>query len=470
MFYFFRTRQRNNQTKKLSALILALLLFISASISLPLSASASDIITYSSNSASTQNPISQLYAKYAVLLDADSGRVLVGKNENEKAPMASTTKIMTCILALEYGKEDQLCTASAYASSMPDVQLGVTKGEAFHLGDLLYSLMLKSHNDSAVIIAENIAYGYIFQVQTGNLTNDTILSHFDLSFVPTNQEYNSTFLSELSTTQSKILVAVFASLMNQKAQILGCTNTYFITPNGLDASDENGTHSTTARDLAVIMSYCIQNPQFLTITQTANYSFSSYRTDASGAVVSGGRTYSVSNANAFLNMYDNIISGKTGFTADAGYCYVCAWRSDNRTFIVVLLACGWPSNKTYKWHDAKILLGWGREKYFMQNIISRDFPLKSVSIQNGINTTAQTCIDEEYNLLLSDTDAVNVVIQVPEYLEAPIHSGQIIGHILVYINDELQKEIPVYVTSNSARTDYNFYLKKLLKRFVFIDK
>lgn len=110
-----------------------------------------------------------------------------------------------------------------------------------------------------------------------------------------------------------------------------------MTPNGLDASDENGIHQTTAYDLSVMMSYCIKNPDFIEITKSSSYSFSNL----------DGKRYSVTNANAFLSMYDNIISGKTGFTADAGYCYVCAYKDENKTFIVALLACGWPNNKSY---------------------------------------------------------------------------------------------------------------------------
>lgn len=99
----------------------------------------------------------QLYARSAVLIDADSGRVLFGKEESEIRPMASTTKIMTCILALENQEEGQVVTASGYASGQPKVRLGVREQEQFYLKDLLYSLMLESHNDSAVVIAEGIA-------------------------------------------------------------------------------------------------------------------------------------------------------------------------------------------------------------------------------------------------------------------------------------------------------------------------
>ena len=98
----------------------------------------------------------ELYAASAVLMDADSGRVLYGKNADVVRPMASTTKIMTCILALEYLREhpDQTIEVSDQAASQPKVHLGMQKGEVFYIKDLLYSLMLESHNDSAVAVAE----------------------------------------------------------------------------------------------------------------------------------------------------------------------------------------------------------------------------------------------------------------------------------------------------------------------------
>jgi len=128
--------------------------------------------------------LKQLYAQSAVLLDADSGRVLFEKNGYEQKPMASTTKIMTLIVTLENAHLDEVVTVSEYAAGMPDVQLGIRKGEQYRLKDLLYSLMLESHNDSAVAIAEHVSGS----------------------------------------------VEAFAKLMNAKARDIGCYETYFITP------------------------------------------------------------------------------------------------------------------------------------------------------------------------------------------------------------------------------------------------
>ena len=264
-----------------------------------------------------------LYALSACLMDADSGRILFGKEEDVRRANASTTKIMTLIVTLEHADLNDVVTFSDYAASQPDVQLNGASGEQFLLKDLCFSLMLESHNDSAVAIAEHVAGS----------------------------------------------VEAFAGLMNEKAAELGCMDTYFITPNGLDKVDENGFHGTTAADLARIMSYCInESPMketFLEITQTPSYSFSN---------IEGTRNYSCNNHNRFLTMMDGAISGKTGFTGNAGYCYVGALRRDDRTYVVALLGCGWPNNKNYKWADTKQLMQYGIDSFEKVNLLELEIP------------------------------------------------------------------------------------------------
>lgn len=395
-----------------------------------------------------KEPPDSIFAKYAVLLDGDTGRVLYGKNENEKAPMASTTKIMTCIVALEYAKENILCTTSAYAASMPDVQLNAVKGEIFSINDLLYSLMLKSHNDTAVIIAENIALHYLYD----------------------GDDKDSMSPETNTDEQSRMLVLLFASAMNRKAAELGCHDTYFITPNGLDSEDENGIHSTTARDLATIMAYCIKNQDFLNITQSKNHTFtSSLKTSDNN--LKTYNSYSVSNSNAFLDMYDNVISGKTGFTGDAGYCYVCAYRCDGRTFIVALMACGWPNNKTYKWKDTRKLLDYARNTYYPSEIVSKDMQRDDVIVENGNPSVLHLKIENNngFTALLSHDDKVNVSIHM-QTLSAPVISGETVGEVRAYINDEKIYSLPITAANTIKEKNYVFYLKQLLKRLIFIDK
>ena len=141
----------------------------------------------------------------------------------------------------------------------------------------------------------------------------------------------------------------FAKLMNEKANEIGCLGTYFITPNGLDAENDISFHHSTAGDLCVIMSYCAwkspKSTQFLEITQTMQYTFETKE----GQMV-------FSNHNRLLKETDYCISGKTGFTTKAGYCYVAAVEKDGRRMCLSLLGCGWPNNKNYKWADAKSLV------------------------------------------------------------------------------------------------------------------
>ena len=402
----------------------------------------------------------QLHAKYAVLLDGDSGRVLYGKNEDTPAPMASTTKIMSCVIALEYGLKEMTCTTSAYAASMPDVQLNAKKGETFTLNDLLYSLMLKSHNDSAVIIAENVACYYIYQVQSG-IYPDTydVLSGKDLSFVSFPSGFDTSFLQNITTEQSKTLVAVFTGLMNEKAVTLGCTQTHFITPNGLDASDETGEHATTARELAVIMSYCIQNEEFLAITQAKEHQFDSY---------------SVSNANAFLNMYDGVLSGKTGFTGNAGYCYVCACRYDGKTFIAALLACGWPNNKNYKWTDTRKLMEYGMAHYRYDEVWKIP-ELSKIPVENGVSQNGlfgKAAVEVEIKgkespgkILVGDDDVAEEKTEVPEKLDAPVKSGTPVGQITYLLNGEKWGSCQAVVKETVRRRTFTWIAMKMCEMF-----
>ena len=335
-----------------------------------------------------------LNARAAVLMDADSGRILYGKNETMVFPMASTTKIMTLIVALEHNEPDQIVIASAGASAMPEVRLGVHEGERYRMEDLYYAMMLESFNDAAMMIAEGTV---------GSVEN-------------------------------------FAELMNEKAISLGCTQTYFITPNGLDAADEKGVHSSTAEDMAKIMRYAIDNEDFLKITQTADYSF----TDCDRK-----RSFEVHNKNVLLTMMDGVLSGKTGYTADAGYCYVCAVKKDDRTFIAALLGSGWPPHKGYKWSDVQTLLDYGDKNYRYQTIdISKGVPDRQVHVMNGEQDFATVRAKQtNYRFLLSSEDKVHVESVLPGQLEAPVEAGQSVGSIQVFVNGDLTAEND-YVTIN----------------------
>ncbi len=370
-----------------------------------------------------------LKALSAALIDGDTGRVLYGKNEHEVRPMASTTKIMTCILALEEGNMEDVVEASANAASQPQVRLGVRTGETFYLKDLLYALMLESYNDAAVMIAEHIGGS----------------------------------------------VEGFGEKMNRKARELGCENTFFITPNGLDAAaeQEDGTtkaHSTTAAELALIMAYCVEkspaSQEFLKITQTQNYSF---------ADTAGKRSFSCVNHNALLSSMEGMISGKTGFTSGAGYSYVGAVESEGRTFIIAILGCGWPPHKTYKWADAVALIRYGKEHCHLRNIYQQ-VPLPEIPVEGGIYwqegqndpgyVTLTAPEPEEQEFLLGDWEEVSVRLVLPKELKAPVREGQQVGWVEYLTGGERLLQVPVCAAQAREELTLGSCLERGLELFL----
>lgn len=368
-----------------------------------------------------------LYALSACLMDADSGRILFGKEEDVRRANASTTKIMTLIVTLEHADLNNVVTFSDYAASQPDVQLNGASGEQFLLKDLCFSLMLESHNDSAVAIAEHVAGS----------------------------------------------VEAFADLMNEKAAELGCMDTYFITPNGLDKEDENGFHGTTAADLARIMSYCIkESPMketFLEITQTPSYSFSN---------IEGTRNYSCNNHNRFLTMMDGAISGKTGFTGNAGYCYVGALRRDDRTYVVALLGCGWPNNKNYKWSDTKQLMQYGIDSFEKVNLLELEIPkeaecplkisgAKTEGYSRIKMTEVQNRTEEKQieNILLRKDESIEFKLERKQRLEAPVEAGTTVGTLKYILNGQVVREEKLVLKDSVTAWDYRYSCLRMVDLF-----
>ena len=369
-----------------------------------------------------------LYALSAVMMDADSGRILYEKEGETPRPNASTTKVLTCILALENSDGDDYVQVSANAASQPQVKLGLQKGEQYYLEDLLYSLLLQSHNDSAVAIAEHIGGS----------------------------------------------VEGFSNMMNAKAREIGCMDTHFITPNGLDAEDSDGTHHTTASDLARIMRYAIKNKVFLKIAQTKEYSFSD---------LSKKRTFSVHNTNALFSMTDGVLAGKTGFTGDAGYCYVCAVQKDDRTFIIALLAAGWPGHKTYKWHDTLKLLDYGKNNFYYRSFWQEPdlsyIPVKDgipeitshtdnllpdgrIYIGGRINATEE---EKQQKILLNKDDRLQYQVRLKDELQAPVRKGEQIGRVVYMLNGQKIASFPILAVQNVDKITFLYCAELVFRNF-----
>ena len=397
-----------------------------------------------------------LYAQGAVLLDADSGRVLYGKNETTPMAMASTTKIMTCILVLENAKVDETVSVSAYAATMPKVKLYVKCGEHYTVRELLFSLMLESHNDAAVVLGEYIG---------GKLLDDT------------------GGISEHTGEESKAALHRFAQAMNEKAEEIGCEDTWFITPNGLDATEtltlpDQSTlekeHHTTAKDLAWILRYCIKaSPQrdlFLEITGTQDYSFTE-----------NGRSFQCHNHNAFLQMMDGAFTGKTGFTNKAGYCYVGALKQDGKCLIVALLACGWPNHKTYKWSDSRELFTYGLENYRYRSFEEEPFsgrewllvPIPVLGAKNDALTEEVLLPVEqdpeaegEAGLLMRPDENVEVLYRKEQYLTAPVEAGEYVGEISYLVDGRVWRRERLIAAKDVEAIDLLWCGRQIFLRFL----
>ena len=355
----------------------------------------------------------RLYATGAVLMDGDSGRVLYSKNGDDIYAMASTTKIMTCILALELGDLNQIVTISDYAASMPDVQMNAKAGEQYYLKDLLYSTMLESHNDSAVAVAEAMA---------GDVES-------------------------------------FAKLMDQKAEAIGCIHTNFVTPNGLDGTDEEGEHATTAKDLAMILRYCVsvssKAEEFIKICKTQNYEFQELQ---------GKRYISCRNHNALLNSYEGAFAGKTGFTGKAGYCYVAAASRGEKSMIIALLGSGWYPHKSYKWSDAKKLLDYGFENYEYKVLGKENWKLPDVPVKEGMENEVSVTTDAgTFQYLLKLNETAECKIQIAEQLPAPVKENTVVGTISYELNGVIIEQFTIRTAEKVEKSTFWNRVKKCLR-------
>jgi serine-type D-Ala-D-Ala carboxypeptidase (penicillin-binding protein 5/6) len=263
------------------------------------------VISASVNRALAFAPDEDLTARAAVLMDAATGKILYQKEPDLRLPPASTTKVATAILALESGRSlSQKLTVSKEATRVPASKLYLRAGQSLSIEELLYGIMLASANDASLVLAEGIGGS----------------------------------------------VQRFTEQMTKKAHQLGATNTHFTNPHGLTAPD----HYSTARDLAILFRYAMNNATFRDIVQTK---FSSVSTTAFVRKKAVPRRISVRNHNRLLWGYDGALGGKTGYTFAAQKCFVGAVQRNGATLIIAILGA------RDQWGDTKRLLEYGFDHY-----------------------------------------------------------------------------------------------------------
>ena len=315
-------------------------------------------------------------ARAFCLYEPTRNAILDSKNPDLKLPMASTTKIMTGILAIEYGQLDELIEIPKEATGIEGSSVYLKPNDRLTCRDLVYSLLLQSANDAACALAYAIS---------GD-------------------------------------VSEFVNLMNDKADKIGLKNTHFDNPHGLDSE----THYTTARDLAILSAYALQNDIFCEVVSTYSYSF--YISEKPRNLV---------NHNKLLKSCDGCIGIKTGFTDESGRCLVSAAIRNGVTLIAVTL------NDPTDWADHKRLYDVGFSS--ISKALVSDFLDNSLEIPilGAKEPTVSAIIDfdeDDYLVKLNPDETVNIKLQYNPMQSAPISIDEKIGEAVVMVdNSELAR-------------------------------
>lgn len=333
-----------------------------------------------------ENALSSVSARSACLIEAESGTLLYGKNEGLRMPMASTTKIMTAIVAIEMGYPlDKIVSVPKEAVGIEGSSLYLAEGESISFEALLYGLLLCSANDAASAIAITLCG------------------------------------SE----------AVFVEKMNEKARMLGLTNTAFLNPHGLDCEG----HYTTALELARLMAYCVKNDTFVSISSTQKKVFP--RDD--------GTTRTMINHNRLLRENVGVIAGKTGFTKKSGRCLVTMSEKDSLSLICVTL------NAPNDWSDHKALYEFGHSSYKRVNIPSIEIKIPVIS---GSKSTVSARTDEASLFLPNDDSEITKKLYAPRFLFASINKGDVLGRVEYQYNGKVVATLPLKAYEDVERVRY----------------
>lgn len=349
-------------------------------------------------------------AKGAVLIEQDSGRVLYEQNAYAPLPMASTTKIMTCILTLEKGKLDDIVVTSKRASVAPPVKLKLKVGEQQRLGDLLYALMLQSDNDVAVAIAEHIGGS----------------------------------------------VEGFCEMMTEKAKEIGAQNTSFKTPNGLDAEG----HYASAYDMALIGAYALKNPEFVKIITTTTITIPTMPTQKS-------ERHDLQNKNRFIYSYEGSNGIKTGFTNKAGHCFVGGAKKNDMQLVAAALGSGWGKNgKTQKYTDVINMMDYGFKNYEKVILVEPQDEVATIPVEKALVDEVVVSCNDKVVMPLNQTEKENVYIKkvLPTAVIAPIQKGEAIGEVQVICEGVTLAKVPLTVKDHVKKANILDYIKQWLKK------
>jgi D-alanyl-D-alanine carboxypeptidase (penicillin-binding protein 5/6) len=362
--------------------------------------------------ASNVSELPKTNSRRYIVYDRISKSMIIGKNEDVKSAMASTTKIMTTIVILEKADLNEKVTVSAKAGGTGGSRLGLKRGDKASVRDLLYGLMLRSGNDAAVALAEHVGGS----------------------------------------------VKEFAELMNEKAIELGLTNTHFVTPHGLD--DAN--HYTTALELAKLTDYAMNNETFVKIVGTK-----------STTIYINNQSRQINNTNELLGVLNGVVGVKTGFTNNAGRCLVTETKRNNMDIITIVLGADTKKDRT---KDSVNLIEYTFSKYKMYNLeeqIIKEFNKwknineKRILIIKGKTSNLKLALGaiEKATIPICDNDKIEYSINALTEVEAPVEQWNVMGTLTVKLNGEILENIDIVNVNEVQKRDWKDYFKIVLNTY-----
>lgn len=347
----------------------------------------------------------RLSAESAILINAETKEIVYEKNAYDRHSMASTTKIMTSIIAIESGRLSEIVTAENMEAE--GTSIGLKNGNKLTLETLVWGMLLESGNDAAKLTANFI-----------------------------------------SGSEEK-----FAKLMNEKAADIGMTDTSFVTASGLDSEY----HYSTAYDMALLGAYAINNPVFAEMSATKNKTVKFLEPDIS---------FTFSNHNKLLSMYEGTFGIKTGFTKKSGRCLVSACKRDGITLVAVTL------NAPDDWNDHMKLFDYGFDKSRCTEIFFRT--PENIRIYGAEKSLCDIGIESE-NITVGFSDQINNLTQkiyLTSFIYAPISKGETVGRVELYSGKRLIKSYAIIskddIESIRPEPEKESLFKKLISKITEI--
>lgn len=348
-------------------------------------------------------------AESAILIDAKTGQILYERNSRRRSAPASTTKVLTAIIAIESGHLDDEVKISPKAASTAGSSMHLVSGQMISLRELVTGLLLRSGNDAAVAIAEHLA---------GSVEN-------------------------------------FVSLMNHKATLLDALDSHFVNPHGLTAP----MHYSTAFDLAWITKYALTNPTFATIVNTRETNIDWL--DRRGKE----HDQNLRNTNKLLWLLEEVDGVKTGTTNQAGPCLISSATRGNQQLIAVVL------HDHSRWNDSMQLLIHGFNTYKLYEYANKNDVLSSIPVEKGLSSMVDAVVDSQASLVVSTGDYKNITVRIdlPEKIKAPVYQGQKIGEIIFSVNQQTVKTVPITAGQTvDEHTTTRTFLRYLLHTFYLL--